>query len=405
MKTSSVALLALVASVCIVNSVNAQTAPNPNDTNSFYPVISDADIKKLDALKHAYQHIIGEGEKVIKTEHGWTIEEEKVGVIRDSNGETYTIDPATEKVIANHTVANEHKRVARNFSEPVTTLVKNDKGEEVVKTVYKAVERFVDVWMYEIEVKRTIPSQTRVESVSQVLKGFYKTFEDITEQEYKEFSLIASTDGNKYWSDYIYWEVRDSDVRTALSKINEMFVAKLDNDYIQVLADEIENCAGENHYVERVFKTESQDRNTASGWTIYHQYFVATCSSKDERNQFFAWVGGKSGIYLPGQFGEDNAKKVSGLIKTWLKQHIVNLVNCKGNDTPKPSPHPDWTESSTSHEGTNHADAAKATGYTPEGSVTVTVTSTSTANGNSGSGSASMQGGGSSGPKKLSMGN
>lgn len=204
---------------------------------------------------------------------------------------------------------------------PVTRIV-NGK----VVTTYEKIQHKGEKRRRFKTVKRFWSDVKYVESVTIIIVEFCKIITPLCDADYQLFNTMATTDSNKLWSDYNYWEVRDMDLQTAVAKISAVYKTKLCAADIKASAQAILDCKF--GYVAGVIDSSSIDINNKNGWTIYAEFFAATCSKVSTKNQLFAWAGSKQGLYLPGAYSNANSVTLSNLLKRWLFTHIGLLISC-----------------------------------------------------------------------------
>lgn len=202
----------------------------------------------------------------------------------------------------------------------VVTIFKTSKIQSSSQSKFKKLK---SIW------KETV----QVSSVSRVLEGFGSFLGEISAADYALFSHIATTDYNKYWSDYNFWEVKDMDLGLALTKMSAVYKSAIRSEDIDMAVEAIQRC--DDGYVAMVLDSSAIDSNNQDGWTVYSEFFAATCSKNSSKNQIFGWAGSKSGSYLPGAFSQSNANTVTYIAKKWLLLHISMLVSCKSSPVKK----------------------------------------------------------------------
>jgi predicted PolB exonuclease-like 3'-5' exonuclease len=300
------------------------------------------------------------------------------GIYRDQNGSVYY--EKTGDVVYEWTETDGIDAIVTDFTHevPITSVV-----DGKIITVYKRTKVMSDHHTKFKKVKKMWSGEkVIVPSVSRVLESFGEFIGKLTEDEYALFSHIATTDYNKYWSDYNFWEVNDMDLGLALSKLWSVYKSTLRSEDIDIAVEAIQKC--DDGYVALVLDSQSVDINNQDGWTIYSEFFAATCSQKSNKNQIFAWAASKSGGYLPGAFSQSNANTVTYIVKKWLLMHLPLLVSCKSSPVKKMHV---WqvredtntaTASSTSSATSSATDSATLSG-TASSSSTASATSSSTA--------------------------
>ena len=246
------------------------------------------------------------------------------GIYRDENGTVYY--EKSGDVTYEWTQTDPIEVIASAFVNqvPVTSIV-----DGKVVTVFKKRKTLINTYTKFKKVKRIWQERIEVSSVSRVLEGFGSTLGEISAEEYTLFSNIATTNYNKYWSDYNYWEVKDIDLGLALSKLSALYKSAIKSEDIDTAVEAIQRC--DDGYVAFVVDSTAIDVNNQDGWTIYSEFFAATCAKKASKIQIFAWAGSKSGGYLPGAFSQSNANTVTYIAKKWLLLHVPLLVSCKSS--------------------------------------------------------------------------
>lgn len=246
------------------------------------------------------------------------------GIYRDENGTIYY--EKSGDIAYEWTVTDPIDVIATAFINqvPVTSIV-----DGKVVTIFKKSESLISTHTKFKKVKRIWDERIEVLSVSKVLEGFGSTLGEVSAEEYTLFSNIATTDYNKYWSDYNYWEIQDMDLGLALSKLSALYKSAIKSEDIDTALEAIQRC--DDGYVAMVIDSTAIDVNNQDGWTIYSEFFAASCAKNASKNQVFAWAGSKSGGYLPGAFSQSNANTVTYIIKKWLLLHVPLLVSCKSS--------------------------------------------------------------------------
>jgi hypothetical protein len=246
------------------------------------------------------------------------------GIYRDENGTIYY--EKSGDIAYEWTVTDPIDVIATAFVNqvPVTSIV-----DGKVVTIFKKSESLISTHTKFKKVKRIWDERIEVLSVSKVLEGFGSTLGEVSAEEYTLFSNIATTDYNKYWSDYNYWEIQDMDLGLALSKLSALYKSAIKSEDIDTALEAIQRC--DDGYVAMVIDSTAIDVNNQDGWTIYSEFFAASCAKNASKNQVFAWAGSKSGGYLPGAFSQSNANTVTYIIKKWLLLHVPLLVSCKSS--------------------------------------------------------------------------
>jgi len=240
---------------------------------------------------------------------------------KDANGTKYV--KQTGDVTREYTrTDNESSYTTDVFDHaPITKIV-----DGKIITIFKKTTTKVDNHRKFKEVKRFWKKDEVVDSVTVILKQIGNLGTPLKETDYELFNSIATTDYGKYWSDYNYWEIKDSDLTVALTNLASIYKTPIDAAHILEAVAAIEEC--KDGSVAAEIPTDAVDINNADGWTIFFQFFAATCSTKSDKNQIFAWAASKQGEYLPGQYSEANARMVSSVIKVWLVSHLPLLVSC-----------------------------------------------------------------------------
>lgn len=243
------------------------------------------------------------------------------GIYRDENGTIYY--EKSGDIAYEWTVTDPIDVIATAFVNqvPVTSIV-----DGKVVTIFKKSESLIKTHTKFKKVKRIWDERIEVLSVSRVLEGFGSFLGEISADEYTLFSNIATTDYNKYWSDYNYWEIKGMDLGLALSKLSALYKSAIKSEDIDTALEAIQRC--DDGYVAMVIDSTAIDVNNQDGWTIYSEFFAASCTKNASINQVFAWAGSKSGGYLPGAFSQSNANTVTYIIKKWLLLHVPMLVSC-----------------------------------------------------------------------------
>lgn len=246
------------------------------------------------------------------------------GIYRDENGTIYY--EKSGDIAYEWTVTDPIDVIATAFINqvPVTSIV-----DGKVVTIFKKSESLTNTHTKFKKVKRIWDERIEVLSVSKVLEGFGSTLGEVSAEEYTLFSNIATTDYNKYWSDYNYWEIQDMDLGLALSKLSALYKSAIKSEDIDSALEAIQRC--DDGYVAMVIDSTAIDVNNQDGWTIYSEFFAASCAKNATKNQVFAWAASKSGGYLPGAFSQSNANTVTYIIKKWLLLHVPLLVSCKSS--------------------------------------------------------------------------
>jgi hypothetical protein len=246
------------------------------------------------------------------------------GIYRDVDGEVYY--EQTGDVAYEWTQTDGIDSIVTDFVHkvPVTSII-----DGKVVTVYKTTKILLDAHIKFKKVKRIFTEKVEVPSVSRVLQGFGELVGEVTADEYGLFSHIATTDYNKYWSDYNFWEVKDMDIGLALTKLSAVFKSAVSAEDIDMAVEAIQRC--EDGYVSMFIDSSAIDVNNKDGWTIHSEFLAATCSQTGNKNQIFGWAGSKSGGYLPGAFSQSNANTITYIAKKWLLLHIPMLVSCKSS--------------------------------------------------------------------------
>ena len=204
---------------------------------------------------------------------------------------------------------------------PVTRIV-----DGKIVTTYETDIHVVDKHRRVIKVARFWNTTKHVESVTDIILAFSKTISPLTQAEYDLVNTLATTDTNRLWSDYNYWQVRDMNIADAVTQISYALKTTLSAADIAAIAQQIKICTA--GYISIAIDSSSIDVNNQNGWTIHAEYLAATCGANSTQNQIFAWVGSKQGEYLPGAFSQANAHTLSLLIKRWLFTHVGMLVTC-----------------------------------------------------------------------------
>jgi cell division septation protein DedD len=246
------------------------------------------------------------------------------GIYRDENGEVYY--EKSGDVVYEWTETDGIDAIVTDIKQkvPVTTIV-----DGKVVTVYKTSKAMSDTHTKFKKVRRIWAETVEVPSIARVLEGFGEYLGEISPEQYTLFSNIATTDYNKYWSDYNFWEIKDMDLGLALSKLSAVYKSAIKAEDIDLAVEAIQRC--DDGYVALVLDSSSIDVNNQDGWTIYSEFFAATCHQKSNVNQVFAWAASKSGGYLPGAFSQSNANTITYIVKKWLLMHIPMLVSCKSS--------------------------------------------------------------------------
>ena len=213
-------------------------------------------------------------------------------------------------------------KVSVKVEAPVTRIV-NGK----VVTTYETQEHFVDKHRRFKTVKRFWSEVEYVQTVAIIIAQFSKLVAPLSDAEYALVNTMATTDSNRLWSDYDYWLVKDMDLQEAVAAISHVYKSPVSADDIQEAAQAIKDC--QFGYVAGIVDSSSIDVNNMNGWTIYAEFFAATCSKESPNNQLFVWAGSKQGEYLPGAYSAANAVTLTNLIKRWLFSHVGMLVSCK----------------------------------------------------------------------------
>lgn len=246
------------------------------------------------------------------------------GIYRDDNGIIYYEKSGDIAYEWTETDGIDAISTAFVHEVPVTSIV-----DGKVVTVFKKSKSVSDTHTKFKKVKRIWDERIEVASVSRVLEGFGKFIGEISAEEYALFSNIATTDYNKYWSDYNYWEVKDMDLGLALSKLSALYKSAIKSEDIDTAIEAIQRC--DDGYVALVLDSSAVDVNNQNGWTVHSEFFAASCAKNSTKNQIFAWAGSKSGGYLPGAFSQSNANTVTYIAKKWLFLHVPMLVSCKSS--------------------------------------------------------------------------
>jgi len=291
-----------------------------------------------------------------------------VAAIKAEGEETSTNSGSTTKNTdegTNHNAVETTTTMSNTDLEPVTQIL-----DGKIVTFYKKTTTKRDSFKKFKKVRKFWTKGEAVESVTEVLQEFAKNHKALTEQEYNQFSNIATTDYNRYWSDYNYWEIKDMDLKVALARAFAVLKTPMSDDDIIDAVAMIQEC--DEHNVASVIDSSPVDINTEDGWLIYSQFFAATCSKTSEKNQIFVWAASKQGEYLPGQYGTENSKFVSETIKSWLLEHIGLLVSCTRSPT---QPMHIWNPTESSINEPYSVSATETSATATETSATATVTS------------------------------
>lgn len=277
---------------------------------------------------------------------------------------TEVVEPLTE---SNTVTVEETKTETAKEQIPVTFI----QNGEVVTVFRELVSRRIENSVF-VEATLTWNQEHTVSEVTDVIAKFTETYgQELETDSYTLFNNIASTETDKYWSEYNYWNVKDSQLEHGIRAIAKTFKTAINQKDVTALAQAIRESKSENGYVAFILNSDSIDNNTEDGWTIHAEMFAAAYNKDSDKVQFFAWSGSKSGIYVTGRYSEFNKLTVKETVKRWLFAHVGMLVRCNNSPVEEMAiwSHPDLSIRTSAPTITKSATAS------------ATMTSTSTATG------------------------
>lgn len=158
---------------------------------------------------------------------------------------------------------------------------------------------------------------------------------DLTDNELKLFNAIATTDANRFYSQYNYVELKTTSLRAQLESVVSVFHAalggpELDSMYASILA----GCQQKAAFY-HVLDTSAFETHTATAWTVWAEVLMVACSKDGKSVQLLAWSSNKSGGWHKGTYSHPNDETVDRLVTRWLFKNLVKMFFCP-SAPPKP---------------------------------------------------------------------
>ena len=302
--------------------------------------------------------------------------EEQPTLVPEPSEKTITLPREITEVVAPlpDTVTVEQTKTETVKEQIPVTFIQNG---EVVTVFRELVSRRIESSVF-LEVTLTWDQEHTISEVTEVISKFTETYgQELDTDNYTLFNNIASTETDKYWSEYNYWNVKESQLEHGIRAIAKTFKTAINQKDVTALAQAIRESKSENGYATFILNSDAIDNNTEDGWTIHAEMFAVAYNKDSDKVQFFAWSGYKSGIYVTGRYSEFNKITVKETVKRWLFAHVGMLISCTKSPVEEMAiwSHPDLSIRSSAPTITKSAttQATAATTSTVEGSLSQSV--------------------------------
>lgn len=219
----------------------------------------------------------------------------------------------------------------------IHTIV-NPNGTITNEKVVVRVNKTKKVMTYKIA---TFWSKTyKVISVKQVILDFVDTYaKETTAADLALFNNIATTDGNRFASAYNYLQVKAENLEAVVRSSISILQVKVTEDDIQEYIKAIRDC--NTTAIIRTTATEKIDIMRDDAWTVYAEFYAASCTKGAKGYQLYTFTANKSGAWLPNVCKTpahlvQAFNVIRNILKPWLWRYAGLMFTCTKAPIQKP---------------------------------------------------------------------